>query len=877
MGLLRRFTNHFRSRHLSVDLDDEIAFHLEMSIERKVAQGMSAEAARREVLLRFGNRTRVKEKCREVNMLEPLDQAVQDARYGLRLLIKNPSFTLVCVITLALGLGANAALWTVLNSVLLRPLPFAHPERLMAIEETFLPSGWGPASPANFRDWREQNRSFVELVPSLSRNRNLQAGGEPERVKAELAGARLFATLGVKPLLGHTFPADADRAGAPPVAVLSEGLWRRRFAADSKIIGRPIKLDDEWFTVVGIMPEAFQFPVNAGTDVWIPLRFTPQEQELRGAHFLTVVGRLRPGVTAEAAQSDLQSVARGYVALKLEDEGRSVRVLPLRESIVRWARPVLLTLTGAVAFVLLIACANVANLQLARTANRRREVAVRAALGAGRGRMVRQMLVENLVLALAGGAAGLLLARLGVRLLTLFAAANLPRATEIDLDLKVLGVLFAACLLTAIGFGSMPALSAARVNPNDRLQEGAGRGSLGHAPGQRRLRAGLVVAEMTLALMLLVGAGLMMRTLWALQNTDPGFVTRNVLTLHLAAPAKKYNDRQIGEALFRPVLERVRELPGVHAAAWIDALPLQNWGINGDFTIDGRPPARAGEKPFAEQRTISPGYFDALGIRVLKGRDIADSDDAAALRVTVINKELVRRYFPDEDPVGRRIGWPDIDMWFTVVGVVDDVREAQISRPPAPQWYFSYQQTRNEWLPEMTLVVRGAGEPSRLAQPIAAAVHEVDPEQPVFGVRPMEEILRDSMSESRLRLTLLAFFAGLAVCLAAAGIYGVMSYLVAERTQEFGMRMALGARPRDLLALVMRQALPQIALGVVLGVAGSLALTRLVRTWLFAISPTDPTTFAGVTAILVGVALLAVYIPARRAAHSDPMTALRLD
>jgi len=876
MGLLRRLGNHFRPHRLSRDLDDEIAFHLEMSIERRIAQGMSPEAARREVLLRFGNRTLIKERCREMDTLEPLDQVLQDVRYGLRLLRKSPTFTAICVLTLALGLGVNAALWTVVSSVLLRPLSFAHPERLMAIEETFLPAGWGPASPANFRDWREQNRSFAELVPCLERNRNLQGGGEPERITALLAGARLFATLGVEPLLGRTFPSDADSAGAPSVAVLSEGLWRRRFASDPKILGKPIKLDDEWFTVIGVMPAAFQFPVGRQTDVWLPLRLSPQEQQVRGAHHLSVVGRLRPGVTIEAAQSDLRAIARRYVALKLEDEGRSVRVLPLRDSIVRWARPVLLTLTGAVAFVLLIACANVANLQLARTARRRQEVAVRAALGARRGRLVQQFLVENLVLSLAGGAAGLALAGLAVRYLARFAAADLPRAAEIHLDFQALGLLAAACLLATIVFGTVPALSAARASARDQLQDGAGRGSLGHAPGQRRLRAGLVVAELTLALMLLVGAGLMVRTLWALQKTSPGFDTSGVLTLHLAAPAKTYADRQVGEALFRPVLERVRALPGVRSAAWIDALPLQNWGINGDFAIAGRPPARPGEKPFAEMRTASPHYFETLGIPILAGRDFADSDDASAPAVAVVNRELVRRYFPGQNPLGQRIGWPDLDIWFTIIGVVDDVREADLSRPPAPLWHLSYLQTRNEWLPEMTLVLRSSGDPLKFVQPVSAAVHGVNPEQPVFGVRTLEEIVDNSISDSRLRLALLGFFAALAVLLAAAGIYGVMSYLVAERTQEFGMRMALGARPRDLLVLVMRQALPQITLGVLLGLAGSLALTRLLSTWLYAVSPTDPVTFAGVTAALVGVALAAVYVPARRAAQSDPMTALRI-
>jgi putative ABC transport system permease protein len=812
-----------------------------------------------------------------MDTLGALDQTVQDLHYALRLLRKSPSFTAICVLTLALGLGVNTALWTVVSSVLLRPLPFARPERLMAIEETFLPAGWGPASPANFRDWREQNRSFAELVPFWSRSRNLAGGGEPERLAAVLAGAHLFTTLGVRPLLGSTFPPDADRAEAPPVAVLSENLWRRRFAADASLIGKPVKLDDEWFTVIGIMPARFQFPVNRQNDVWLPLRLSPEEQATRGAHYLSVVGRLRPGVTVEAAQKDLQAIAHRYVALKLEDEGRSVRVMPLRDAIVRWARPVLLTLTGAVAFVLLIACANVANLQLARTANRKREVAVRAALGAGRGRLVRQFLVENALLALIGGAGGLLLARLGVRLLTLFGASDLPRTAEIHVDLAVLGILFAACLLTAVAFGSVPALSAARVNPRDRLQEGTGRGSLGNPYGHRRLRAALVVAELTLALMLLIGAGLMMRTLWALQSTDPGFITKDVLTLHLAAPAKKYADRQVGRALFRPVLERVRALPGVRAAAWVDALPLQNWGINGDFAIAGQPPARAGEKPFAEQRTAGPGYFDALGIHRLAGRDFADSDEAAAPLVTVVNKELVRRYFGGENPLGQRIGWPELNLWFTIVGVVDDLREAQLSRPPEPQLYISYLQAKNEWLPEMTLVVRSSGGTGRLVQPVTAAVHGVDPDQPVFGIKTMQDVLDESVSGSRLRLVLLAIFAGLAVSLAAAGIYGVMSYLVAERTQEFGMRVALGARPGEILALVIRQALPQIALGVLLGLAGSLVLTRLLRTWLFAVSPTDPATFAGVTAALAVVALVAVYLPARRAAQVDPMTALRME
>ncbi|HZF13341.1 MAG TPA: ABC transporter permease [Thermoanaerobaculia bacterium] len=816
------------------------------------------------------------------------DRLLQDLRYGGRQLRKSPTFTAVAVTALALGLGANAALWTMVRSVLLRPLPYARPERLVVVQETFLPSGWGPASPANFHDWRVESHSFSVLVPFVGRNRNLQGGapgGEPERVHAVLVGARLWRALGVPPLLGTVFPPEADRAGSPAVAMLSESLWRRRFNGDRAVIGRPVKLDDEWFTVVGVMPETFQFPPGGGTvppgtaatEVWLPLRFTAREQEVRGNHYVSVVGRLRPGVTPAAAQADLQAIARRYVAAKLEDEGRSVQVVPLQEAVVRAARPVLLTLTGAVAFILLIACANVANLLLARAAHRRREVAVRGALGAGRARLVRQFLVESLLLALLSGAVGLLVARAGVQLLSRFAAANLPRAAEAHLDGSVLGLLFAACLVTAVGFGLAPALAASRVDPLDGLREGAGRGGVGSGHRQRRLRSALVVAELALALMLLVGAGLMLRTLWNLQGTNPGFVTEDVLTLHLSAPARRYAGRELGAALYRPVLERARALPGVREAGWVDALPLQNWGINGDFAIEGRPPARAGEKPFAEVRSASPGYFEALGIRRLAGRDFADRDDRGAPRVAVINRELARRYFARENPLGRRIGWPEEKMWFTIVGVVDDVREARLSRPPAPQWYLSYLQAQNEWIPEMTLVVRGQSDPGALTRPLIAAVREVDPEQPVFNVKPMERILAESVSDSRLSFVLLSLFAALAVALAAAGIYGVMSYLVAERTREMGMRMALGAGRRDLYLLVFRQALPQIAGGVLLGLAGSLALSRLLRVWLFGVAPTDPQTFAAVTVGLVGVALAAVYLPSRRAARVDPMVALRAE
>jgi putative ABC transport system permease protein len=819
------------------------------------------------------------------------DRIFQDLRYGARQLKKSPTFTAVAVAALALGLGANAALWTMVRSILLRPLPYARPEQLVLVNETFLPAGWGPASPANFRDWREESHSFSDLVPFVARSRNLAGGtpgAEPERVRAVLVGARLWTALGVPPLLGSAFPPDADRPGAPAVAMLSASLWQRRFGGDRGVIGRPIKLDDEWATVVGVMPDSFQFPPGGGTvppgsgatEVWLPLRFTAPEQEVRGNHYVSVVGRLRPGVSPAAAEADLQAIARRYVAAKLEDEGRSVRVLPLQEAVVRSARPVLLTLTGAVAFVLLIACANVANLLLARAAHRRREVAVRGALGAGRARLVRQFLVESLLLALASGAVGLIVARAGVRLLARFAAADLPRVAEAHLDGGVLGLLFAACLATAVGFGLAPALAASRVDPLEGLTEGAGRGGVGPGHRGRRARSALVVAELALALMLLVGAGLMLRTLWKLEATNPGFVASDVLTLHLAAPARRYAGRMLGSALYRPVLERARALPGVEAAGWIDALPLQNWGINGDFAIEGRPPARAGEKPFAELRTASPGYFAALGVRRLAGRDFTDGDDRSAPRVAVINRELARRYFAGEDPLGRRIGWPEEKLWFTIVGVVDDVREARLSRPPAPQWYISYLQAENDWMPEMTLVVRSAprrGDSQALVRPLIAAVHEVDREQPVFGVATMERVLADSVADRRLYFALLGLFATLAVALAAAGIYGVMSYLVAERTQEMGMRMALGAGRGDLFLLVVRQATPQIAFGVLLGLAGSFALTRLLSAWLFGVAPTDPSTFAAVTAGLVAVALAAVYLPSRRAARVDPMVALRAE
>jgi putative ABC transport system permease protein len=798
---------------------------------------------------------------------------LHDFRFALRTFWKSPGFTTVAILALALGIGANAALFSVINTVLLKPLPYVHPERMFQIFETFLPDGFGSVSTPNFLDWRKQNHVFDHLEACTFSSLNLQSNGEPERIPSVLATAGIFDMLGVKPIQGRSFLPDEDQPGKPHVVVISERLWRRRFGADPNLLGSQITIDGQAATVVGIMPASFQFPAGSyNRTLWMPLQFTEDQLKERGSHWMAVVGRLRPGIKRQAGRAEMKQIAAGLAQQFPEQQkGRSVGMESFQEGIAGNLRPVLLILMGAVGFVLLIACANVANLLLARAAARTREVAVRAALGASRARLIRQFLTESVLLAIAGGVAGAFLADAGVHALAAFAADQIPLANGIHLDGTVFLFLLAVCLTAGVSFGLVPAFQSTERDLQASLREGGRSGSAGMRTAG--LRNALVIGEFALALVLLVGAGLLMRTLLSLSAMDTGLVTQGVLTMSVSVPEEKYPKGAMWRRFYEPALERIQSLPGIRAAGIISLLPLQAWGWNGNFAIEGRPKEEPGRQPLAEFRQISPDYFRAMGIRILKGRDIGPEDSASSPHVTLINDALAKRYFAGRDPVGQKINW---DSWRTIVGVAANTRQARLDREPLPEVYFPAAQPADS-ISGMTFVISTLVDPNSVTHAATAAIQSVDPAQPVFGVKTMRQVVSDSLSVRRLYAWLLGIFAALALMLASAGIYGVMSYLVTQRTREFGVRMALGASTGNVLRMVLRQAFVLIGAGLAIGLGGAFAVTRVLNNFLFGVKPIDPLTFAAVSVTLTAVALLATYLPALRATRVDPLVALRYE
>ncbi|HYN85035.1 MAG TPA: ABC transporter permease [Pyrinomonadaceae bacterium] len=798
----------------------------------------------------------------------------QDVRYALRVMRKRPGFTAAAVAALALGVGATTAVFSVVNSVLLRPLPYPDSERIVVIAETSAQNPSMFVSYPNFLDWRERARSFEALSTMRHQSFNLSGGDEPVRVDGRQVSAGFFAVYGVAPALGRPFLEEEDRRGAAPVAVLSHGLWERRFGGDASIVGRTIVLDNRPYTVVGVMPQGFR-GAGASVDVLVPFG---QFSHLPGWMGRDVrpgaqaVARLREGVTLDAARDEL-----GAIAARLEAEhpqtnaGVGVRVESLYERTVGGVRGALYVLLGAVAFVLLIACANVANLLLAHAAARRKEFAVRAAMGASRWRVVRQLLTESVLLSLAGGAAGLLLTLWGVDLLAAAGAESIPRAAEIKVDVRVLLFTLGVSVLTGVVFGLAPALRSARAGWTEDLKEGGGKNAAG-AP--RRLSGALVVAETALALVLLVGAGLLVKSFARLLDVDPGFDASNVLTMSVPLPRTKYDGEAKVAGFYRQLVERVKGLPGVEAAAVGNELPLRGRGWPVDVEATDRPAPPPGQSVIADWAIVSPDYFRALGIGLLQGRALADTDTAEGQRAVVIDEDLARHFWPEGDAVGKqlRVVGPKP---FEVVGVARRVRSYGLDEQARMRLYVPVAQTPTLM---MNLAVRSStSEPERLAKAVAAEVRAIDPDQPVYAVRTMEEALSESLAPRRLNATLLTVFAAVALALAAIGVYGVISYSVAQRTHEIGVRMALGAQGGDILRLVLRQGMLLALGGVAAGVLAALALTRVMTGLLFGVSATDPLTFAAVALVLTLVASLACLIPARRATKVDPMVALRYE
>ncbi|HXO20335.1 MAG TPA: ABC transporter permease [Thermoanaerobaculia bacterium] len=802
---------------------------------------------------------------------------MDDLRHAVRKLAQSPGFTLAAVLTLGLGIGANTTVFSIVDAVVLRPLPYEHPRELVAVAEVRR----GRAAPIsvsapNFLDWSRDNHVFRALAGYSETDVTLAgasgpggaAAGEPQRLSAMRASASLFPLLGVRPALGRTYSDAEDREGVGRVVVLSDGLWRRRFAADPGVVGRAIRLDGGPATVIGVMPAGFAFP-DRDAELWLPMAFSKDELGGRSGHFLFVVGRLLPGVSLPQAKAEMAAISARLARQYPDDNAIDSALLsPLDEQVAGAVKPLLLVLLGAVGFVLLIACANVANLLLARAAARQREFAIRAALGAGRGRLLREMLTESLPLCLLGGTAGVLVALWGTDLVVRLVPAGLPRAEGIGMDGRVLAFTLAVSLLTGLTFTLIPGLQAARATLNETLKEG-GRGGT-DSPGRRRARGVLVIAELALSLVLLIGAGLMIRSFAQLSEVDPGFRPAGLLTARVNLPDAKYGDDRKSIAFFDDLLSRLAALPGAKSAAAVAPLPLSGNQISLAVLPVGRP-ARPGEKRSANWRTVSAGYFRTMGIPLLRGRAF-DRRDGPSARAMIVNQTMARREWPGEDPLGKRvtIGWNDITC--EVVGVVGDVRHQRLDVDAGAEMYTAYPETPYS---RMDLVVRAAGDPRRLAGALRAAVRQVDPDQAVYSLRPMTELMSQSKARARFGLVLLGAFAGLALALAAVGIYGVMAYTVVQRTHEIGIRMALGAGRVRVLRLVVRDGAALALAGLALGTAGALAVTRFLSSLLFAVSTRDPLTFAAVPAILGGVALLASYLPARRATRVDPLVALR--
>jgi putative ABC transport system permease protein len=795
----------------------------------------------------------------------------QDLRYGARMLFKNRGFTLIAVVTLALGIGANTAIFSVVNAVLLQPLPFKEPDRLVMVRETCLPKfPEFSVSPGNFLDWKRQNTVFERLVAIRGASFNLIGAGDPEQVRALHVTDGFFAMLGGRPQLGRDFLPEEDKAGRANVVMLSHGFWQRRFAGDPKILNQNITLSGQSYTVIGVMPETFRFGEN---DLWAPMAFTAQESQNHGGHYISAIGQLKPGVTVDQARAEMIAIAGRLAAQYPEaNTGWSVKLMPLLEYIVRSVKPALLVLLGAVAFVLLIACANVANLLLSRAAGRQKEIAIRAALGAGRARIIRQLMTESVLLSVVGGAAGLAMAKWGMDLLLKLAPQNLPRMSGVSLDGRALAFTAAITLLTGVIFGLIPALQASKPNLNETMKD-AGRGST--EGGRRQLvRSALVVLEVASALALLVGAGLLIKSFWRLQSVDPGFNPDNALTVSVSLPRSKFPEENQRVAFFQQLLEKVGALPGARAVGATNPLPLVGDTVLG-FVIQGRPPLPAGAGPSTNFYAVSADYFKAMGIPLRRGRLFTERDAKDAPHVAIINETMAKKIFPDEDPIGKRITFDGGDSnpdWYEIVGIVGDVKQYGLDQATTLQTYEPYTQQTSS---SMTLVARTTGDPSNLTAAIRNAVLQIDKEQPIANIRTLDQILSTSIAQQRFSMLLLGVFAAVAMLLAAVGIYGVLSYSVTQRTHEVGIRMALGAGRRDVLRLVIGHGMLLTLIGVAAGLVAAFALTRLMSTLLFGVSPTDLATFGLIALLLVTVALLACWIPARRATKVDPMVALR--
>jgi putative ABC transport system permease protein len=813
-----------------------------------------------------------------------LRNLLSDFRFSLRLLRRNRGFSAAAIVVLALGIGANTAIFSIVNAVLLRPLPFDDPSRIMQVwhvppAKSFPGMTRFSVSPANYLDWQSQSSSFEQMAAYGFRSFTVGGSERPEAIQAGTVASDFFPLLRVQPLLGRTFAPEEDSPGKGHVVVLGYNFWRDHFAADRNIVGRNILLDGETYSVVGVMPETFRFPSWA--KLWVPLAWTNDTRAVRGNHNYGVIARLKKNVDMRQAQAELSAISTRLEQLYPEDDkGWGAIILPLREQLVGDVRPALLVLLGAVAFVLLIACANVANLVLAKTLARRKEIAIRTALGASRFVVLRQILTETVLLSVAGGAFGLILARFGITLTVKVLGDRIPPFMQITLDVPVLVFTLLLSVVAGVLAGLIPSVRFTKADVNEALKQGQSRGSSdARGGGTRRL---LVVSEVALSLVLLIGAGLMIRSLWELRKVQPGFDAHNVLTMTVPLPRNRFSSPSGEISFFQDALTRVRALPGVASAGVIDDLPLNGGGSNQPFTIEGRPAPPMSEQPEVDVRVISPGYVRAMHIPVLRGRDLNDADVAGRPGAVLISDSLARRFWPNEDPIGRHITltfFPGVVR--EIVGVVGDTKMDSLdqSRPSAAIYHALAQLTAPPSEPwgsfPMSFAVRTSSDPMNSATAVTGAIHQAAPDLPVVEVMSMNEIIAQSVSPQRFNMLLLACFAGLALVLAAVGIYSVLSYTVRRRVREIGIRMALGASNQDVVRMILTDGLKPILFGVVLGLGAALALSRVVSSLIYGVRATDPLTFAAVALLLLIVGIFATIIPAYRATRIEPVRILR--
>ena len=886
------FRGIFGRARVQNEMETELAFHVEAQAEELERSGVPRAEALRRARLEFGGMEGTKEECLEARGASFLDNLIQDLRYGVRTTLRAPGFAVLAVLALALGIGANTAIFSVVNAVLLRPLPYEQPERLMRVwhvppQATFPGTAEFAVSPANFLDWRSQAKSFEDMAAYGGGSYTLTGSGNPETIRMIAVSEAMFSILHARPLLGRGFVRGENEPGHEHVVVLSYRIWRSRFGANPDIVDKNITLNAQAFTVIGVMRPEFDFPISTDpssrAQMWKPLVWTAPERAVRDNHNYGVIARLKSGVSVKQAQAEMNSISNDLAQqYPGDDKGWGAVVVPMHEDLVGDVRPALLILLGAVVLVLLIACANVANLALVRALTRRKEQAVRVALGATRRRLLQQAISETLLLAFAGGLLGLVFAHYGVELIVKFLAERLPLSSEIKLDGWVLGFTAGISLLAGLGAGLLPALRAAKPDLNDALKQGLGRATFDS--GGSRTRDVLVISEVALSLMLLIAAGLLIRSLWMLHRVNPGFEADHVVTMEISVPSGKFTEPAQQIEYFDRVLDRVRTLPGVQAAGLIDALPLTDNGSVQPVLLEGRPPAPMAELPEVDVRAISPGYLSAMHLPLLAGRDIDDSDVVGRPKAVLISDSMAKLFWPNEDAVGKRLTlyfYPHEER--VVAGVVGDVklyavnetqRKATLYLPLAQMSAPKDMAFRSFG---MNLAVRTGAPPWSMASTAGMAIREVDADIPLENVRTMDQMVSASISPERFTMLLLGAFAGLAVLLAVVGIYSVTSYSVSRRTNELGIRMALGASRGDVLLLVMRHGLMLAVIGAGIGIIGALLLSGVMRSQLFGVDSTDPVTFVVGACGLMVVVIVASFVPARRAMRVDPMMALRYE